>query len=443
MTLTYGDCTKNQVGTESGTSQVMQYKPKSVRELSGFVAAIRPSFESMKHIFLDRKEFSYDIPEFDKILETSDNLVLYQENIMETLVYSGFEEDETYSLLKAIAKKKEGIIEPIYERFINGFTDKSGSRENAEKVWKIIESSVSYGFNSSHSLSVAYDSLYGAYLKANYPLEYYAVVLNIYENNTEMTAKIYKELPHFGIKVVSPLFGKARSKYSVDKANNQIVKGMKSIKFVNELVSEQLYKLSKHKQYNSFIDLLTDIVNETKLNARQLNILIRLDFFRNFGNTKYLEMLSLKFMDRYKKTHKEDTKLKRIEEIIEYEKEIKDATDYHITDKVVFEKETLGYAVSTDKKYDLSYAVITDVDTKYSPTLKIYLVNNGMEMDLKIQKNVFYDQNKEALINVGELIKVKDVHKKPKMQKVEGKWIPTDVMQNWLASWLKVEVENN
>ena len=103
--------------------------------------------------------------------------------------------------MKAIAKKKPGIIEPIYERFINGFTSKTGSEENAQKVWKIIEDAVNYGFNSSHSLSVAYDSLYGAYLKAEYPLEYYTVVLNKYQNDTEMTDKIYKELIHFGITV--------------------------------------------------------------------------------------------------------------------------------------------------------------------------------------------------------------------------------------------------
>lgn len=432
--------TLNQVGTESGTSQVMQYKPKSVRELSGFVAAIRPSFESMKHLFLDRKEFSYGIPEFDKILETSDNFVLYQENIMETLVYSGFNEDETYSLLKAIAKKKEGIIEPIYERFINGFTEKTGSQENAQKVWKIIEDAVAYGFNSSHSLSVAYDSLYGAYLKANYPLEYYAVVLNIYEDNTEMTARIYKELSHFKIKVVSPLFGKARSKYSVDKANNQIVKGMKSIKFVNDLVSEQLYELAQRKQYDNFIDLLVDITSETKVNTRQLNILIRLGFFREFGNSKYLELLSAKFAERYKKSHKEDTKLKRLEEIQQYEIEIKNIEDYHISEKVVFEKEALGYSQSTDKKYDLSYAVVTEVDTKYAPSIKLYLVNNGIEMTLRVQKNIFLDENKQALLNIGDIIKVTQVEKKPKLQKVEGKWLPTDIMQTWLTSWQKVEI---
>lgn len=432
--------TLNQVGTESGTSQVMQYKPKSVRELSGFVAAIRPSFESMKHLFLDRKEFSYGIPEFDKILETSDNFVLYQENIMETLVYSGFNEDETYSLLKAIAKKKEGIIEPIYERFINGFTEKTGSQENAQKVWKIIEDAVAYGFNSSHSLSVAYDSLYGAYLKANYPLEYYAVVLNIYEDNTEMTAKIYKELSHFNIKVVSPLFGKARSKYSVDKANNQIVKGMKSIKFVNDLVSEQLYELAQSKQYDSFIDLLVDVTGETKVNARQLNILIRLGFFREFGNSKYLELLSAKFGERYKKSHKEDTKSKRLVEIQEYELDIQNTEDYHVSEKVVFEKETLGYSQSIDKKYDLSYAVVTEVDTKYAPSINLYLVNNGIEMGLRVQKNIFFDENKQALLKVGDMIKVTQVEKKPKMQKVEGKWLPTDIMQTWLASWQKVEI---
>src|SRR5699024_568168 len=149
--------TLNQAGTKSGKPQIMQYSPQSVRELSGWVSAIRPSFASMKHYFLNRKEFSYGIAEFDNILESSDNFVLYQENIMATLVYAGFSEDETYGLLKAIAKKKEGIIEPIHDRFIKGFTEKTGSSENALMVWKIIEDAVGYGFNSSHAYSVALD----------------------------------------------------------------------------------------------------------------------------------------------------------------------------------------------------------------------------------------------------------------------------------------------
>lgn len=134
--------TLNQAGTDSGTPQVVQYKPKNIRELSGWVSAIRPSFASMKHYFLNRKDFSYGIPEFDALLEASDNFILYQEDIMKVLVYAGFTEDVTYGLLKAIAKKQEGIIEPIYDKFISGFTEKTGSKEDAERVWRIVEDAV-------------------------------------------------------------------------------------------------------------------------------------------------------------------------------------------------------------------------------------------------------------------------------------------------------------
>ena len=98
--------TLNQTSTQSSKLQVMQYKPQNVEELSHFVAGIRPSFESMKSYLLNRQDFSYGIPEFDKLLETSMNFVLYQENIMSALVYAGIPEDETYGIIKAVSKKK-------------------------------------------------------------------------------------------------------------------------------------------------------------------------------------------------------------------------------------------------------------------------------------------------------------------------------------------------
>ena len=134
--------TLNQTGTDSGRPQVMQYAPKDIRELSMWVSAIRPSFASMKSYFLNRKEFEYGIPTFDALLESSDNFVLFQESIMATLQFAGFPEDETYGLLKAIAKKKTGIIEPIHDRFIKGFVEKTDSLDDAKQVWRIIEDAV-------------------------------------------------------------------------------------------------------------------------------------------------------------------------------------------------------------------------------------------------------------------------------------------------------------
>ena len=425
--------TLNQTGTDSATPQVMRYKPKSVRELAAFVAGIRPAFESMKHLLLDRKPFSYGIPEFDEILKESDNFVLYQENIMATLVYAGFPEDETYGLLKAIAKKKPGVIEPIKERFINGFIEKTNSPENAEKVWKIIEDAVGYGFNSSHALSVAYDSLYGAYLKANYPLEYYTVVLNKYQNDTEMTDKLHKELDYFGIKIIPIEFGKSRAQYSADKETNSIVKGIASIKFLNESVAEELYELSKN-HYNDFVDLLIDIEEKTSCNARQMEILIKLNFFKMFGKNQKLYAIYEKFKDRYKKSHKESTKQQRIKEIKDYANSLEDK-EISIQEQILFEKEILGYGQTAFPNVNKAYGMILEVNTKYSPKITLYIMNNGSEVSLKVSKQHFYNNNGEPLLNVGDIIKVLKVEQKPKLTKVNGKWVETDIKENWLVAW--------
>lgn len=424
--------TLNQAGTDSATPQVMRYKPKSSRELSAFVAGIRPSFESMKHMLLDRQPFSYGIPEFDEILKESDNFVLYQENIMATLVYAGFPEDETYGLLKAIAKKKPGIIEPIYERFINGFVGKTGSKENADKVWKIIEDAVRYGFNSSHSLSVAYDSLYGAYLKANYPLEYFTVILNKYESDTDMTDKIYKELPYFGIKIIPIKFGKSKAHYSPDKENNTIVKGIASIKFLNEIIADELLEIAQN-HYDSFLNLLIDIEEKSSCNSRQMEILIKLNFFEQFGANQKLLNIYAKFKERYKKSHKEKTKKQRIEEIEEYISQLQDEA-ISVQDQILFEKETLGYGQTSFPKVAKAFAMVLDIDTKYAPKVALYIMNNGIEKQLKVGKQHFYE-NGEQLLNVGDIIKVLNVEKKPKKKLVEGKWVDGDITEDWLATW--------
>lgn len=140
--------------------------------------------------------------------------------------------------------------------------------------------------NSPHALGYAYDSLYCAYLKSHYPIEYYSVVLNIYENDEERTSKLTKELDYFGIKLNNPKFRYSKSDYFFDNEQKTIYKGTKSIKFLNGEVSNALYDL-RNNQYEDFSDALKDILG-TGINSRQLNILIKLDYFSEFGNSKEL-----------------------------------------------------------------------------------------------------------------------------------------------------------
>lgn len=161
----------NQVEQEKTREKVMQYKPKNITELASFVAAVRPAFKSMLPVFLARRHFDYGNSAFDRLIQTRDmrsSFILFQEQTMKTLQYAGFTAPESYAAIKAISKKHPEKVLPLKERFLTNFGAKTDA-QSAGKVWQIIEDATSYGFNSSHAVCVALDSLYGAYLKAHYP----------------------------------------------------------------------------------------------------------------------------------------------------------------------------------------------------------------------------------------------------------------------------------
>ena len=461
--------TLNQVGTDSAKPQIMQYKPKSVRELTAWVSAIRPSFESMKEIFLNRKPFKYDIKEFDDILQESDNFILYQENIMAVLVYSGFAEDETYSLLKAIAKKKEGIIEPIYQRFIDGFVKRTGSEEKAERVWKIIEDAVGYGFNASHALSVAYDCLYGAYLKANYPLEYYSVVLNVYEDDYKTTKKIMEELPYFNIKINNIKFGKSSDKYEPDLETNSIYKSISSIKNISHTVCDEINRLwnivkDKEKNFPYLLDVMKN--EKIKIDSLQLSILIKLNFFSEYGNIKkLLDFVSYHSMLYGSKIFKKDKVEKQIEmyplithELLsenssQTEKTYKELNVSNIiqeiwnklpndgialTQQLEAEMEYLGYIktiLNEDKFVKVFY--ITNIDTKYTPRLNLYHLYNGENHVCKISKQMYSDS--VAKICKGGIIKIYQTCRKNRKKLIDGKWQELEETEIWINKFAMVD----
>ncbi len=288
--------TLNQVDTDLSTALMKKYCATSVAETSAFVAAIRPGFASLLNTFLSRQKYSTGVDEIDEILESSYHFMLYQESIMAFLVWCGLKEDYTYDIIKKIAKKKfpENELEELKKELIEGYINNVGNDEGFEDVWQVVEDASRYSFNASHSLSVAWDSIYGAYLKANYPLEYYTVVLNEYESDSERTHKIQSELPYFNIKLSNVKFGKSSDIYSFDKETNTIYKSVSSIKFLNSQVAQELYQLSQENTYANFIDLIKDIKEKTSTNSRQLKILTGLNFFSEFGkNKKLLSILDL------------------------------------------------------------------------------------------------------------------------------------------------------
>nr|WP_156736287.1 PHP domain-containing protein [Mycobacterium sp. E3298] len=410
----------NQVEKYSTTQKVKKYKPKNISELTAFIAAIRPSFKSMYHVFESRQPFSYGIKSFDDLIQTEEmknSFVLYQEQTMATLAYAGFPTDETYGIIKAISKKKPDVVKPLKDRFLKGFSEKIIERENrsldealemSEQVWKIIEDSSGYGFNASHAYSYALDSVYCAYLKSHHTIYFYETLLRHFsaKKNKEKVSALKEEMQRgFGILDGGFKFGYDNRMFVANEDENKIYSDLSSIKYMNVKVAEELYELGK-KSYDSFVDLLVDIEENTSINTRQLDILVKINYFSKFGgNNELLKIVELfsTGKETYKKTHKDATKIKRLEIIKERASEIfltLKEKKIPPNEQIEFEKEVMGYAQTIYPELDEYHGVITEINTQYSPRLTIYNLINGTENVAKLNKKEYSNSN----LKVGSII---------------------------------------
>jgi DNA polymerase III alpha subunit len=444
--------TLNQTDSDFATGLVKKYKPRNYAEMSAFVAAIRPGFASMLNTFINRKEYTNGIDALDELFSTTNNFMIYQENVMQFLVWLNIKEDETYSVVKKIAKKKftEKEIALLKSKLKKQWKDKLGSEDGFDKAWQIVEDNAGYGYNASHSISVALDSLYGAYLKANYPLEYYKVILEKYQKNTDETNKITKELSYFDISLKPSKFRYSNSTYNIDYENRTIYKSISSIKHLNEQVANELYEF-KDKKYKNFIALLQDL-DKVSINSRQLDILIRLNFFSEFGKSQklldfipYYNYISDAKVISKKKLPELDQHDLNLESIIksvsrETKSQYRDINNESILQEVwdrlpdnsisikeliEAQKDYLGY-VNVQLDTDKNNCMVMNINTKYKPKLTLMSLATGKKIIAKTTKRI------AAEIKENDFIKVHKWDRKPSWTKDENdKWVQDKSRMEW------------
>ena len=236
----------------------------------------------------------------------------------------------------------------------------------------------------------------------------------------------------------------------MDKENNCIYKGIASIKYCNGDIAIELLNLSKN-HYDNFIDLLKDIYQHTSLNSRQLNILIGLNFFSEFGKNKYLmdivktydkfgnckiikkkdiEKLSEEYgMSEYlaeKYSAKVTEKQYRIDNNEGLVKELCDNIKnkpLSIIEQIKFEDEMLGYIEYTNAEIPKYFWIVTEFKTynsKSKPYLTVRNLNNGETIKTKIKKAKVFDTNPFEQYSILIFNNLSNEHKH---KKVDGKWV--------------------
>lgn len=419
----YTQCV-NQCEQLKSTQKVMRYKPKNISELTQFVAAIRPSFQSMYHTFESRQHFDYGIKALDDLLQDeycSSSFILYQESLMKVLGFAGFPMSETYTIIKAISKKKDYIIKDARPKFIANFakaildtgetTNEDKAHELAEEVWTIVENSAAYGFNSAHAYCMAIDSVTIAYLKAHYPLEFYKCVLQRFTDKGEKdkVALIKQEMLKRGFKLKDIQFGDDNRQFNIDRENNCIIQTMVSIKDMPKSAPQALYELGQ-KGIKTRSQLYQGLIDDSRINAKAIDILFKLDYFKTFANPNRL-LAEFEVYKKYinskelSKSSFDDDTIQVVRECCgkETEKKFKEIDNKKligalikkmqikqadIIQKIKWQSEFLGYCTLTNPGQNINDWVVLNVDVNAYGTafLSLYNICYGAEKTYKVDK---------------------------------------------------------
>ena len=106
--------------------------------------------------------------------------IIYQEQILQILKeLGGFDWFSVSQIRRIISKKMgEAAFQMSYQQFADGAASLHGiPGELADRIWKRLVTSGTYSFNIAHAISYTMLAFWTAWLKAHYPLEFYAASL--------------------------------------------------------------------------------------------------------------------------------------------------------------------------------------------------------------------------------------------------------------------------
>lgn len=430
--------------------------------------AIRPAGASYRDDLANgviRKSGNAAIDEF---MKPTFGYLVFQCQIIQFLhEYCGYTMGEADVVRRHFAKKtgtdkdipqiKAGFAKTMAERY-NMNQDES-DKVIADFIQVIIDAS-NYLFSLNHSQPYSYEGYVSGWLRYHYPLQFLTVAMNINQGKEEKTAALTAYAHKVSIKIKSPKFRHSRSDYFCDVDENTIYKGLGSIKYMSADVAEALYGM-RDMQFKNFIDVLFAIQQlEAKPDARQLDILVKIGYFAEFGPAKAL-LLGIEIFNKFSKckTIKLDKWAEmgyNVDMLVPYAGKLTEKTASQlnnrgiilsilrsmkmpkttIVDKLKWQIELLGYVDGNDPNSDPNDWIVLDVKTTGYGTVYCTLYNlcYGAERIYRANKKFWTNHQ----LSKGDVARVV-LQEKNKMKKDEnGEWVTLSETYREMKVWKKL-----
>lgn len=262
-----------------------QMKPNCLDDIIDAIALYRPGPMSEIPHFIARRfkkeKVEYPLPELKNILKSTNGIFIYQEQIMQVAqIIAGFSLSKADILRKAMSKKTASLMSSMKNDFIEGAIKKGYQKEDAQKIFDLIERFADYGFNKSHSVAYGIIAYQLAYLKSNHPLAFYSAVLSNEQNSDKNKANYINEAKKYGIKILVPSVNYSTDRFELENGNLRYsLLGIKNVGLAGyKAIVEERNRGGLFKDLFDFISRM----DNSKVNVKMFESLVDAGAFDEF-----------------------------------------------------------------------------------------------------------------------------------------------------------------
>jgi DNA polymerase III alpha subunit len=326
-----------------------QLKVDTFEMLTAASSIIRPgvSESGMMQEFIarhrDPSKRIYLTPELETVLGDTYGIMIYQEDIIKVAhLIGGLSLEEGDLLRRAMSGKMRSHngMKPLEDKFYESCRNRKIREHAAKEIWRQIESFAGYAFCKAHSASFALLSYQVAYLKAHYPAEFMASVLNNGGGFYSSAVYIW-ESKRLGLNVRLPSVNRSRFEYL--GYGHTIIIGFMAIK---NFTRESADNIVQEKERAGLYTSLQDFLVRTTIKYEETAMLIKCGAMDCLGEIRpnLLRLLDIYFA-RIKNLYESYNDL-FADDIIKLTEEVKIKRDYSIEEKCIAEYEAFDYMVS-------------------------------------------------------------------------------------------------
>ncbi|HZY37839.1 MAG TPA: DNA polymerase III subunit alpha, partial [Mucilaginibacter sp.] len=261
-------------------------KPDKFEDLIAMNALYRPGPMEYIPSFIRRKNgqeaVAFDLADMEEYLGETYGVTVYQEQVMLlSQKLAGFSKGDADVLRKAMGKKQIEVLNKMEAQFMTGAEAKGHPKDKLTKIWNDWKAFAQYAFNKSHSTCYAFVAYQTAYLKAHYPSEYMAAVLNN-QNSMDKITFFMEECRRMGVQVLGPDINESDMAFAVN-SKGQIRFGLTGVKGVGEKAVESIIEERKERgPYLSVYDFARRS-NTRSVNRKSYENLVYGGGFDEFG----------------------------------------------------------------------------------------------------------------------------------------------------------------